>query len=507
MTNLLKQISRRKVVYWGVGSIQTETEVLTGVKACYYVDDDYLQKKDKMPKYLRNVKGTEVFMRGKGVIFVIVCAQNYDRMCMHLCNLGYVELDDYISWDRLLFEYEYKLREFAAKMHGRPVAFWGIGKTFDDYSEFLHANIKNVSFLIDEISGNKGGKPVHTFEQTERVLHNSYVIVTSTWYPIIAEKLQKAGMRPLDDFLSVGTYQILNDYYNSLRLPYRFTDRKKDSQNLLVILAGYKKPLWGVVFDRIAAFVPGDFDVCVVSSGVFSEDIDLMCKQNNWSYLTTEVNKITAALNSAIYLYKEARFVYKIDEDIFVTKGSFEKLAETYASLKRISRYEVGFVSPVIPVNTYGYSRILKILDIERDWESRFGEIKCSDGSSHHLAVMENPDAAKFLWGETHLQLRDIDALAAQLACKPLDFSICPFRYSIGMILFERETWIKMRLFPVGEGNDLGADEVWMCKYCVMAGKAMVIAENAIVGHLSYGPQTSEMLRFFAENRNIFERD
>ena len=60
------------------------------------------------------------------------------------------------------------------------------------------------------------------------------------------------------------------------------------------------------------------------------------------------------------------------------------------------------------------------------------------------------------------------------------------------MILFTRETWMDMGLFPITAGNNLGADEVHICFYCMMSGKAMVVAENAVAGHLGYGTQTEK---------------
>jgi len=502
MSRLLSEIAKRKVVYWGVGAIQTDIEALTGINAYYYVDDDHEQKKDRLPDSIHTLSGSSILAKREDGVFVIVCTQAYYQIYTRLSQMGYLELEDYVSWERLLYEFEE--RQITKKIATRPVAFWGIGKTYNDYREYLYDNISDVSFLIDETSGHKGQEQIHTFEQVKDSLKKSFVIVTSTYYPIIAEKLKAIGMRIFEDFLFVDTYRVLNDYYYSLQSQYGFIDNKKNSQNLLVILAGYKKPLWNNIFDRIAAFVPAEYDVCVVSSGIYSERLDCLCNLNNWSYLFTEENKITQALNIALNLHKKAEYIFKSDEDIFVTKGIFETMSAMYTNFKHLSRYEVGFVSPLIPVNVYGYVRILEILGMEDEWKKQFGEIKHSDGITHHLTVLNSSDAAKFFWNEE--KLNNIDSLAEQLAKKPLSFSICPQRYSIGLVLFRREMWINMRFFPVGEGNNLGVDETHICKYCMIAGRAMVIAENALAGHLAYGPQTNEMLKFYESNKDIFAR-
>ena len=55
---------------------------------------------------------------------------------------------------------------------------------------------------------------------------------------------------------------------------YKFVDRKKDKKNLCIIIAGYKKILWEDVFGRLEKFMPKDMDVCIVSSGLYNEELD-----------------------------------------------------------------------------------------------------------------------------------------------------------------------------------------------------------------------------------------
>ena len=64
---------------------------------------------------------------------------------------------------------------------------------------------------------------------------------------------------------------------------------------------------------------------------------------------------------------------------------------------------------------------------------------------------------------------------------------------------------IVLPLLGKEESENMGADEKAICKFCMMEGKAMVVSENCIVGHLSYGPQHSVMERYYHEHRNLFD--
>ena len=68
--------------------------------------------------------------------------------------------------------------------------------------------------------------------------------------------------------------------------------------------------------------------------GLFNEKLNKMCEEKKWSYLSVEENKVTLAQNIAIELHKDAKYIYKLDEDMFITKGFFENLKDTYLKVK-----------------------------------------------------------------------------------------------------------------------------------------------------------------------------
>lgn len=282
-----------------------------------------------------------------------------------------------------------------------------------------------------------------------------------------------------------------------LRDTWLFEDRSRHCRKLCMVLAGYKPTIWDTVFGRLERTLPEDVDVCVLTSGLRSEDLRQLCAQNGWSYLATKKNKVSRIQNIAIHLHPDAEYIYKLDEDIFLTEGFFDTLYATLQTASKDSGYEIGLAAPLIPVNGYGYVRILEKLGLTKDWESRFGPAVITDGIHHHTAILDRADAARYMWGESQPVLGNIDALAATFAQAPPAYSVCPIRFSIGAILFARKSWVDWGMFPVDWSAGMGLDEMWIARYCVTHGRAVIVSENTLVGHLGYGPQTEDMLRYF----------
>lgn len=255
----------------------------------------------------------------------------------------------------------------------------------------------------------------------------------------------------------------------------------------------------------------GGVDICVVSSGRDVESLRGRCEALGWSYLSTDRNNVCLAQNIAIDLHTAAKMIYKLDEDIFVTEGTFEKLMRAYHAAPERLNMEVGFVAPLIPLNGYGYVKVLKRLGLAKEWGRRFGALFHTEGLFLHTAVYKEPEAALFMWGAYHEKLRDIDALNALFQRESgkngeLDLSICPHRFNIGAILFARPTWESMGMFPVERtGTGMGRDETALCAWCMLHTRAIVISEDCVVGHLGYSPQTKTMLEYYKSHIGQFD--
>ncbi len=282
---------------------------------------------------------------------------------------------------------------------------------------------------------------------------------------------------------------------------YTFVDRSSHSNKVCIILAGYKETIWKDVFGRVERFAPDDVDICVLTSGKYIPELQAMCKEYNWSYLSTKRNCVTLAQNIAISLFPDAEFIYKLDEDIFITDQYFETLFNLYEAVVMEGVYSVGFVAPLIPLNGYANVSVLEKAGVMDIFTNKFGRpIRSGENGEK---IMNNPDVAKFFWGNEGV-FPHIDLLNTRFSSAAFSYEICPMRFSIGAIMFPRSTWIDMGYFDVGPGNDLGSDENQLCSFCMIHSRIIAVSDNSVVGHFSYGPQTAEMVEYYQINPEKF---
>lgn len=282
---------------------------------------------------------------------------------------------------------------------------------------------------------------------------------------------------------------------------YQFDDRRRGFKKVCFVLSGYKEFLWGHVFERLIRYIPKDIDVCILSSGLRSSRLSQMAEYNGWSYLSTKVNDLTLIQNVAMALFDQAEWIYKMDEDIFTTDQCFENLLKMYNQVAENEPYRVGFVAPLIPVNGYGYIRILKYLGQLPFYEQKFG--RAIYGGNAGGVIESNGEVARFMWGEDE-KLPRLDDLN-KMVLDNREYSVCGVRFSIGFILFKRGLWDGMRGFPVSGSTDLGEDEEEICRYCILRSYAAIVAENTVVGHFSFGRQTEAMRDLLKKKPELFQ--
>ncbi len=288
---------------------------------------------------------------------------------------------------------------------------------------------------------------------------------------------------------------------NKFRYKGQFIDRSKGSDKLCIVLAGYKDYLSDSVFGRIKAFIPADIDVCVITSGLFSDVISKMCEENGWSYLSTKENNVCLVQNIAIKSHPSAKYIFKLDEDIFVTKGFFEKMMEAFLK-EKTGDYRVGVLAPLLPVNGYGHLKILKELNLVDKYTELFERPVYAAGADRKIE--SDPESAKFFWGQDGY-VPSIDKLNEMFASKPVTCSPCSIRFSIGAILFERETIEDMGYFTVERDiSGMAQDEIELCSYCMLKSRPILVCENTVVGHFSFGPQTAGMKEYYSQNKEKF---
>jgi hypothetical protein len=289
----------------------------------------------------------------------------------------------------------------------------------------------------------------------------------------------------------------------SFEKPQYFLNNAKGSSSACFILAGYKPFTWEIVFKRLKKFCPENIDVCIVSSGVYSPELDSYAKKNNWSYLATKRNCVTLALNTAIKAFPKAENIFKLDEDIFLTEGFFDELPRAYEEASR--DYYPAFSAPLIPINGFGYRVILEKLNLVDLYTKKFEYPVVSTGA--FMQIEGNPDVAKFMWSATG-EMPGIDSLNAMFkaSCEgTAGYRVCPIRFSIGAIYFKREFIEKVGWFPVYKGNCMGRDEVFLCNLATSQSKAIIVSEKQVVGHLSFGSQNKSMEEYFILHKETFD--
>lgn len=285
-----------------------------------------------------------------------------------------------------------------------------------------------------------------------------------------------------------------NKFKKRTKGKYKFLDNKKDSSDLCIILAGYKKFLWSEVFYRIKKFAYKKLDICVISSGLFSQELYDMCKKNNWSYLSTKDNKVTLAQNIAIKLFPKAENIFKLDEDILVCENFFSGLKNAYEKIEKDERIKPGMILPILPINGYGHIRFLEKLGLLRDFEKKFGKTYYSSAVDNK--IMLDTEMANYIWNKSY----ELDKLAKEFYNDKFSYSTCPIRISIGAIYFKRDFFEEMGMFAVDSTTGLGLDEVQICTYCLEVSRPIVVSENILAGHFCFGPQNEAMKKLYNES-------
>ena len=304
--------------------------------------------------------------------------------------------------------------------------------------------------------------------------------------------------------------KIKKSYYRGKNLTnkYKFIDRSKGSDKLCIVLAGYKNFLIPAVMGRLKKYVPEDIDVCIITSGKWSEEIRELCDKNKWSYLSTKRNNVALAQNVAIELHESAKYIFKLDEDIFITEDYFERMLKAYKKCDEITEYKVGVLAPLLPINGYGHVKLIQKYGLEEIYRSKFGDLKIAAGPDRKIETSQ--ELARFMWGEAitldgkEYKLPGIDEINKYLMQKEPEIEACPIRFSIGAILFERKLWEKMNFFNVGKGISMGGDEVQLCEYCLRESRPLMVCHNIAVGHLAFGGQNQAMRKYYEDNKELF---
>ncbi|MBB6692223.1 hypothetical protein H7B90_12500 [Cohnella xylanilytica] len=403
------------------------------------------------------------------------------------------------------------LQDVLSNFRDNEVAIYEAGVHTGWLLKMLESERNKFSMILDHdpdvIGTTQFGLPVHTLEDA---LHRGIkaIIISSTnealiyhHIKLVAElgvmviRLYSGEAQEIGEILKLNRLHNLVDDHNI----YQFVDRRKNSKKVLVILAGYKSYLWPYTLERVARYAPSDLDICLCSSGIYSAELDKMAENRQWSYLHTTVNEVALIQNIAILNHPEAEWIYKLDEDIFITENYFNKLLDGYLHIQEEGLYDPGFVAPLLNVNGYSHVEFLKIIGKGAEYKERFGEFK---HAANRIKCHHDGQAAKWIWEQS----LPLDKVSNEVSANGFSYTVIPHRFSIGAILLRRELWSNLGGFKMAPREGvMGLDEEDLCHKCVEQSKVMCSIQNILCGHFSFYPQEATMKEFLLNNEELFK--
>ena len=155
-------------------------------------------------------------------------------------------------------------------------------------------------------------------------------------------------------------------------------------------------------------------------------------------------------------------------------------------------------MAPTIPINSFSYINFLRRVNQLSTYEQKFGRSFYGGVNSENEKKLWDIEEQMFLWG----CIDDFDTLAKKFLNDKFSYSICPVRYSIGAILYERDWWSEMGQFCIGKNRKVcvdGTDEDWIISQCMIKSRAIVVSDNVLAGHFAFGVAYKDILKIFKE--------
>ena len=382
----------------------------------------------------------------------------------------------------------------------KGVILWGISVNSNEVIEELRKNEIRIHFIVDnfkrEFWSEYSGINI---EESSIFMNGEYndipVLIGGNYTQSIRKQLHAYGVHKVYNFLDI---EERNEFYQ-YDINYGFDDRSRGKEYLCYILAGYEPELWQCTLTRIASYYDERVDVCLVSSGKYDEKLDQIATINGWSYLYTDKNQVCFAQNKVLELHPLAKYVIKMDEDMFIGEDFFDMMISGYNDVRKNGEYRINFVVPVIPLNCNGYVSYLDTINKKAEYEGRFGRAY----RNRFSAIFSVAETAEYLWDT----MTTFDEMAKRFSSEK-GWRICDCYFNIGCIMYSRERWLLMGKWPEKENdNGMGTDEKTIYDDGVEKDLSVYELKNVLVGHLAFGHQKSKMMDYFRNNRRKFERE
>lgn len=280
---------------------------------------------------------------------------------------------------------------------------------------------------------------------------------------------------------------------------YEFIDRKKNTNELILILAGFQPYYWDVLLENIYHANNADKNdvcICIPRGGGINHLYDI-AEKYGWSVLYISLDKLALVQNVAIKLHPTAKRIWKFDEDIVIDSSYFERMRNGFEVAKK-SKYEAQIIVPMININLATQFDFLETLNLLHKYEDIHGIYKIG------LNYMWNSsESAEFF---TRIIENNFNQISNQIYNKNKN-QIKPLavRYSIGACYFTREYWENMGYFLVGEIGEMGLEETQVCGFSVNQWVPIICSLESFAGHLGYFKQKERCKSIFMSNPKGFK--
>lgn len=299
----------------------------------------------------------------------------------------------------------------------------------------------------------------------------------------------------------------------------------------ILLLTNDRPNLLEKVLRRIVQFTNWDeFDLWILDNFSTKSNLKIINSfKANYPFISiysTKYNQVSQIQNDVIKFLKSDIYI-KIDDDILVSENWTTPLVDVYNR----NYSKMSFGSVVIPINGFGWVPFLEIMNYRDEFVRLFPEVELKQGCMD-VAVWSNKEVNEFIWNRC-INIDDTAAKFKELQHGNFKDLICPYRYSIGTIIFSHKTWEDMGGWKVQNGYDkvlkrqkkyhslvntykkylnkgqlgmysranllsdilsgattseVGGDEEAICKYSNEKGLTIPITTQGIVFHFSFGP-------------------
>lgn len=280
----------------------------------------------------------------------------------------------------------------------------------------------------------------------------------------------------------------------------KLNKKQMKKERAIVMLCSYESVSLDLALKALDETITKDETVVLILNGlrgIRSAKVELLArkwiKNNENRYVVIPLNYGKDAYNSIKEIIenfeplKDKKYICKIDDDLIpLGKRWIENLHLEY--IKREKNEKIGFITPLINNNTWGFAELVKIYNKEKEYKkiinykskSGTGEVEKGEIADGFCGtVWEYPYLARWCHEWTLLDINKYINKTKKLGTKEVSLDT---HYSIGCIFFKKKLWSEIE--ELNKKNNF--DERSIHQYCKENNLKKIVILNEPMGHLFY---------------------